>query len=428
MNRWARVVGCTVVLAATGALAPEAARAEAGGVDRQPSGSQFEAAELAADLGVSPSEAQRRLQDQEALPELSGVAADTLGQDYGGVWVDPADGRVQLGVVGGGAQVSAEAQDVVQEAGVAASADVVTVDHSADELNAGVNWLSDRVAALSGPVATATNSGLRPDLNQVVLHRPADGTTDAALQALVAEAQSRFGDMLLVEDDGRPLRTLGCAYPYCDPPLRAGVGIVHSSNQFACTGAFLTRSRSDGKLYQLTAGHCAAGAPGGTWYTQFPDGSGHTIGPIQRTNFNIRADAAILRVSNPAGWRARAWVYVTPSATTTRNEAYPIRGAGRSVVGSRLCISGSYYGSSNCGQITELGITGPVCDSDGSCVTVSGLGRTNACAIPGDSGAPMYASNLALGILSGGYSDCDLVYSGISAVQNALNVDVAREG
>lgn len=428
MKRWARIVGCAVVLSATGTIAPQVAQADSAGSARPAAGpARFEVAELAQDLGISAREARQRIEDEAVISALSTEAADTLGPDYGGVWVDPADGRVQVGVVGAGSRQRAEARETVADVGATAVTDVVTVDHSMSELNAGTSWLGDRVAALSGPAASSVSSGMRPDLNAVVLHLPADGSTDGEVQALVAEAQSRFGDMLQVENDGRPLRTLACTYPNCDPPLRAGIQITHSSNQFFCTGAFLARSRTDGRQYQITAGHCATGAPGGHWSARFANGSIHTVGPIQRANFNIYGDAATIRVNNPAGWRARAWVFVTPSATTNANHSYPIRATGRSVVGARMCISGSFYGSSNCGTITELGITGDVCDNDGNCTTVSGLGRTNACAIPGDSGAPMFASNRALGILSGGFSECDLVYTGITAVQNTLNVNISRD-
>jgi len=213
-----------------------------------------------------------------------------------------------------------------------------------------------------------------------------------------------------------------CAYPYCDPPLRGGIRILGGGG--SCTGAFLARSRSDNRLYQFTAGHCAYFGGTGTWSTRFANGELHAIGAIgDRWRLGSAGDMAIIQVANPDGWRARTWVNVTASSYTSANQQYPIKADGGSWVGMRICTTGGSYGKSDCGNVQKLGVT---FTAEG--ITVPNLGESNVCAVSGDSGAPMFASNTAYGLMSGGYSLCDTVYQGIHAAENALNVNVAFDG
>ncbi len=101
------------------------------------------------------------------------------------------------------------------------------------------------------------------------------------------------------------------AEPFCDPPLRAGISIRYrNSSGSACSAGFPARSRSDRRLYLMTAGHCVRNR-GLTWVTRFPGGTVHDIGPRHSCVAgrgpanNCRqgpADAALLRVTNPSGW------------------------------------------------------------------------------------------------------------------------------
>jgi len=295
-----------------------------------------------------------------------------------------------------------------------------------DELMTESDWLGEQLVALGSTNDAPLSVGVRPDLDAVVLHLPADGATDAATRSLVADAERRLGDNLRIAHDARVAHALACVAPYCDPPLRAGVGITHSSNQYSCTAAFLVRSRLDRVLYQLTAGHCAYGAAGGSWYTRFSGGSAHTIGPVHRYTFGSTGDMALIRVNNPTGWRARAWTYVTAGPDTSLNESYKISAVGRSAVGARVCISGATTAQSDCGTVTEVNVTTQLCAGT-HCPTIRGLTRASLCAQAGDSGAPIYARNTAYGMLSGGYSACDVVYQEVATAAAGLNVTVSTE-
>jgi hypothetical protein len=69
-------------------------------------------------------------------------------------------------------------------------------------------------------------------------------------------------------------------------------------------------------------------------------------------------------------------------------------------VGQRIFRSGSTSGLRQ-GEVTALNAT--VNYPEG---TVTGLIETNVCAEPGDSGGPMFADGVALGLTSGGSGDC----------------------
>ena len=188
----------------------------------------------------------------------------------------------------------------------------------------------------------------------------------------------------------------------------------------------MARSRTDGKYYLFTAGHCVRDVQldGGTgsWSAFFPDGTTHVIGSAHNFIYDTRGDMAILNINNPVGWSPLPEVLVTASPTNTIDDiSYSISGDSLSVIGQRICMSGAKTGTS-CGTVTKLGVTRTYNDG----VTVTYLGEANYCAQKGDSGGPVFASNTAYGLESAGnpFNACDNFYQGIRASENAMNVNV----
>jgi hypothetical protein len=380
--------------------------------------------DLAADRGISLGEAQRRIGWQRLAPDLARDAAARLGDRFGGVWIDTADNdRVKIGVVGWNAGDGAAAwgdaavRGAAAAKGLAAAVDPVAVRHSLAELERGNAWLAGRLVAVNAGAGATLTAGIRPDRNAVELQLPAAGTLTAAQRGLVDEARLRLGSALLVGAYAGRATARACAYPYCDPPLRGGIRITNSGR--GCTGAFIARSRVDSALYQFTAGHCVAGGFTDSWSTRFTNGSTHVVGPRHNSRFASNGDMAILRINNPAGWTPRAWVYVTAGPDTTTDTTYHLSSDGASTVGMRICTTGAFFGRSDCGTVTQLGVTATY-----GGVTVTGLGRGSFCGTGGDSGAPMYASHVAFGLQTAGFSQCDSLYQGITAAENAMNVNV----
>ncbi|MGQ4270570.1 S1 family peptidase [Nocardiopsis changdeensis] len=145
-----------------------------------------------------------------------------------------------------------------------------------------------------------------------------------------------------------------------------------------CTIGF--SARGDGVEGFLTAGHC--GRPGDVL-----QGPGGPVGVFRHSVFP-GSDGAFVQVSPP-------WV-VTNLVERYSTAYLEVAGSTPAPVGSALCMSSPTYGW-QCGTLQARNQT--VSYPQG---TVRGLFRTNLCAGPGDSGAPIVAGDQAQGIVSGG--------------------------
>lgn len=404
--RWSCFAGAALCL---GLAAPPIAGAS---VDRS------EAEDFAQEHGISKHEATVRLDWQERASALTDRTRAAVGRKFAGVWIDKSTGRVKVGLVGADKDALMSVRARLKAVGLQTGGEIVTVRRSEAALNAAVDWLSTRFSEIHNESApNPLTAGVRSDRNAVELSLPANNNLTRQQASLVREAQAKYGDALTFGRYAQPPKPDACstgasAPPlYCDPPLRAGIYIFAD---FACTGAFLGRSRTDGVLYQFTAGHCREAAL--NWSTNFAtNGSTHVIGPFHNAVNDSRGDAGILRVNNPSGWNARAWVFVTRSSDTTRDEAYRITSDSTSAVNQRVCITGASRGSSDCGTVQAVNV---------SANGVNGLIQATYCRQPGDSGGPIYASHSAKGLHHGG-SGCTGYYQDIRRAENLMNVNVS---
>jgi hypothetical protein len=411
-----------LLIASTPAAAPTGRSAALTGLA---SVDDAEAAGFARERGIPLEEARKRLSWQAVTPDLADVLARDLGNRSGGVWIDVHDGdRVKVGVVGG---PDSKTTEIVRRAAdavglVADGYELVAVRHPLATIEADNDWLGAEIARVNdGAVATLT-AGLRPDLNAVELQTPRQGSLTNAQQALVVTAQDRLGDKLVVGTYEGHLQARSCNYPYCTKPLRGGVRIW-ATDIGACTGGFIAQSKVDDKLYMFTAGHCgAASGLDKNWTTKLygSNGANYVIGEVWHWVWGGTGDMAIVRINNPGWWTPEPWVVVTDGPDTTANGAYHISSDKTSVLGMRICTTGGSYGRSDCGFVTQLGMTATYVSG----VTVHNLGRGSFCGTGGDSGAPMYALHTAHGIQVGGFSECDSAYQGIKAAETKMNVNV----
>jgi hypothetical protein len=111
---------------------------------------------------------------------------------------------------------------------------------------------------------------------------------------------------------------------------------------------------------------------------------------------------------------------VSDGPDSAENEDYTINSEGSSSIGMRICISGATSDTTDCGEVTQLGVT--YTNTEG--VTVTNSGRANYCSMSGDSGAPLYASHVSYGIHNASAPGCDTFYTGIKGAENLMNVDV----
>ncbi|MEV0457370.1 S1 family peptidase [Catellatospora methionotrophica] len=426
MVRWKKAAFSACALGLAVALLPPVSAAARPAAAAGPAGVDWfaeEAAGFAKERGISEAEARERMSWQLVAPDLDERLQTDLGARFGSVWIDVRDGdRVKVGVTG---QVDGPAQSIVKAAAQAVGLtryDLVGVKRSAARLAADNDWLAEEVIRVNRGATVFLSAGLRPDLNAVQLGVPGKGELTTAQKDLVKAAQTRLGDGVVPAATSGGYRTfLGCDAPYCDAPLRGGVKINHPD--VSCTSGFVAQSKVDSKKYIVTAGHCAMGNLG-TWSSKNAALTPKAIGPVHHWIFDTYiGDMAIIRISDTSiatGWDPRPWVMVTYSPQTNQNTAYHIAEDKMSLFGMRVCTTGMATRVTNCGIVIELGLTANL-----GGLTMRNLGRTTNCSKPGDSGAPMFASHVAYGILVGGVEDdCDTVYQGIRTAERELNVNI----
>jgi streptogrisin D len=210
--------------------------------------------------------------------------------------------------------------------------------------------------------------------NRVVMSY--DDTVTGASLARLRSVAARLGDVVRLE------RTAGRLRPYI-----AGGDFAYGDTGIRCRIAFNVRN-SSGARYFLTAGHCTNAAS--FWYAD----SAKTVplGPTAGSSFPGN-DYGIVRYTNTS--------IPTEGSVRLYNGSYrDITGAGNAYVGQSVSTVSSTTGLRT-GTVQALNVT--VNYPQG---TVSGLIKTNICAEPGNSGAPLFSGSTASGFLSGGSGNC----------------------
>jgi hypothetical protein len=330
---------------------------------------------------------------------------------------------LKLGIVAG-TQRGAAGRGVIDASGLSGDVDVTPVRNSIGDLETVMRRLAAALRAGNGDLESISLE-LRVDLNAVRVLLPEDTPLTPPERAFVAKAERLYRTLIRTGTyRGHPVAQ-ACSYPFCTPPLRAGikVGLSYTLEGIyypgfydgLCTGGFIVRGRwPDTNVYQLTAGHCVdGGVYSGTWGTR--PGSETTpwrpIGDWQEGYRGQLGDAGKYKVNDGQYWSWRAWV------ARAESEAYPIYGDADPVQGQTVCISGAYT-PGNCGLIAAARAYAYF---EGWMYFV----RATYCARGGDSGAPVYASNLALGVHMGVYEyECNAVFTAIRDAENMMNVDV----
>lgn len=364
--------------------------------------------------GVAVATAKKRLRWQRLAPGLSRKARKQLGRTFGGIWIDQSDGgRIKVGIASRHPTDFARARASATSAGLTGAVDLVRVRYREAELKRVLGWMRRRIANANASAAQPMNFGLRPDMNVVELSSPPASRLTLPQRRFAAKIQKRYGRAVILRSYSGKLSPRACIYPYCSSPLRAGIRVARylAYNSEGCTGGFIAHGRSpDANLYQLSAGHCYIND---RWGTKSTSGYFQDIGPWGTHYVGEKGDAGKYQIANISFWTPRAWVYVPRTS-----DEYKIFDDADPVAGQWLCTSGAFYGDSSCGYVTQI-----------PHITASGMSlvRASFCGQGGDSGAPVYANGIALGLQQGGYSACDSTFTPIHAAENVLSVDVIHE-
>ncbi|MFC5805136.1 S1 family peptidase [Streptomyces formicae] len=322
-----------------------------------------------------------------AMPQTSDPAADLvarLGTDRtAGSWTR-SDGRPVVAVT------DTDAAAEVRRAG----AEAEVVRHSTDRLRAATDALGE------APPVPGTAWSVDYASNKVVVH--ADSTVSAADWSRLSDLAESIGAFVRME------RTPGTFTTRLN-----GAAPMFAENSRCSAGFNVTDGR---RSFILTAGHCGsagtvwsggrrrAGQLGTTVAASFPGDDFSLV----RYEDGESVDGAVPGIVEIGG-----------------GQGVRIVGAAEPVVGRQVFRSGSTTGLRT-GRVTAVNAT--VNYPEG---TVTGLIETTVCAEPGDSGGPLFAQGLALGVTSGGNGDCTTggvtYFQPVTEAMAALGVSLAGQ-
>lgn len=232
-----------------------------------------------------------------------------------------------------------------------------------------------------------------PDKGVVVATSAATraGVALTAKRAIAVAGLDAIATVVTAERSPRP-SAAACDDSYCDAPLVAGV----QYNPSGCTIAF--SAHAGGGSYNLTVGHCISNpnwpnpgraawtcSAGSAWCGYF----GHDLGGY----YSPAGDGGVVAVTsttfpNYAGFRVFGWAFPT----------YSVKGTQNASIGMYLCATGRIT-RTTCGTVYSLSEQNA---QGGSAM----IGLQGACAIPGDSGGPLFdpANGNAVGMTAATYN------------------------
>ncbi|MFI6703751.1 S1 family peptidase [Streptomyces sp. NPDC050509] len=296
-----------------------------------------------------------------------------------------------------GTWIAADGRPVVAVTDEDAAAEVRREGARAEVMRYSMRDLSSATEALrEAPRVPGTAWAVDYAANRVVVQ--ADRTVSAGDWSRMTEVADGIGDSVEMERTTGEFRT-----------KVNGAAPIFTNSDRCSVGFNVTDGQND---FVLTAGHC--GPAGTTW---FQDAGGATlVGSTVATTFP-GSDFSLVQYENPAAFDGTSTVDIGDG------RGVRIIGAADPVVGQQVFRSGSTTGLRS-GQVTALNVT--VNYREG---TVTGLIQTTVCAEPGDSGGPLLAQGLALGVTSGGSGDCTVggttFFQPVSPAMAALGVRLA---
>ncbi|MET7619283.1 S1 family peptidase [Streptomyces sp. NPDC005408] len=273
-----------------------------------------------------------------------------------GTWIG-SDGRQVVAVT------DTDAAAEVERAGARAE----VVRYSMSRLRSATESLSEaqRVPGTAWAVDYASN--------KVVVQ--ADSTVSSADWSRLSDVAKEIGGFVQMQRTGGAFTT-----------RVNGAEPILAANGRCSVGFNVTNGRS---TFVLTAGHC--GPVGTAWFKDRR--ANEPVGATTASSFPGTDFSLVQYRSGEA-----------PGGTNVVNigggKGVQITGSADPSVGQQVFRSGSTTGLRS-GKVTGLNAT--VNYPEG---TVSGLIETTVCAEPGDSGGPLFAEGLALGVTSGGNGDC----------------------
>lgn len=364
-------------------------------------------------VGVSPEEAQKRLQRQDLIAVVEATAIQQLGSQFGGIWADIDRDRIVVATTGRKMNLALlDAHPLLS-----GHIEQRLVTNSLAELQREYRELVRRTA--DSRRFSADRIDLR--VNRVILREKIGGIGSEDVATHVAARRGITGvepSADLPQAEKRACRPRGDWGPiYCDAPLRGGVAIGGASKY--CSGGFVAKSRTDYKLYLITAGHCLK-VDAGPWSMRFhSEATLQTIGPVHGSPRNSPTqDFGAILIEHVYQLFPAPEVTVLASRDTTENEHYRVTSTGPNAVGIVVCTTLGRSGATTCGVVDALGV-------HAAKMTNLAMVVYNGPCNDGDSGSPVYKNGLARGIFiaSADVGNCTrFYYQGIADALATLNL------
>jgi streptogrisin C len=310
------------------------------------------------DLGLTASQAQRRLVNEAEAGAVAGRLGAALGADYAGAWVQGAES----------ATLTVATTDAADASAIrAAGAEARVVRHTLARLDTAKAALDRAAARVNTRDVPVWYVDVRT--NSVTVHATRRVAAETLLKTAAVDRS-----LVRVETSAERPRALY--------DIRGGDAYYMGGGGRCSVGFAITKGTQHGFA---TAGHCGRVGTSTSGFNQVAQGT------FQGSSFPGRDMAWVAANTN---WRS------TPYVKGAGGQNVQVTGSTQAVVGASVCRSGSTTGW-HCGTIQQhnTSVTYP----EG---TVSGVTRTSVCAEPGDSGGSYISGSQAQGVTSGGSGDC----------------------
>lgn len=339
-----------------------------------------------------------------------------LGDEFGGVWFDPATAEVHVGVTSPSSRSAAEA--VAAQEGLSENVAETSVRWTWEQLTDAQEGWDRRLGGLfeSGRATTS----LAADRNAVLVEVGAS-TSATRLAALEHEAASTtVSTVVEVLPDSRihfapwvnrcvKFKSLEAN---CDPTIVSGASIEDETVGVGdCTaGPPLIKTKRAQKAvatetFLLTAGHCIklGGGAGKKWYARKKNGERKEIGPavdLLNKEPTVGVDAGVIKIETSTWAEGTKASPVIPSianwSEANESEPFPIIKQQPPVEGMSVCFSGQRSGL-QCGEVIKTGKTEQSKDEKGNVVEerkeIAEIKLKTGKGGEGDSGAPTFAES-----------------------------------
>ncbi|MCW1248601.1 S1 family peptidase [Acaricomes phytoseiuli] len=313
--------------------------------------------------GISPAEAQHRIDTQAARGELAQKLESTLSTHIGGAYTDPASGELTVAASDdlGAAQAAAQGLKSVRVTNSLSSLQAASSAlDTAFDAGTGARWAVDTVA------------------NKVELTLKNGTELNAAQQAAVNANASTV----------KITYTSTTASPAAGAAAYGGQRYLFDNDQYTCSIGFFAKSNNNpSDIKGVQAGHCTTDVGGRISKngSDFGTNEDSTFGSGSSTDYGLLD----INTNNFSG----------KGAVDKYDGTYlSVKGSTNVAVGDTICKSGQKTGF-KCSRVTS---TNASVTYNANNVTLRNMIRTNGCTIPGDSGGSNLSGNYAAGVTSGG--------------------------